>query len=272
MTPAEVAELEGAAARSSEAGRQPTDPNATVDTIGTADCHPSRGTACNYNDAWVEPGSTVMRVNGEPRTSIVTFPADGRVPYRQRPQRREQGFDNPEERINSERCLGNFNTREGVVINTSLYNNNLQIVQGTDTVAILVEMNHDARLVRLNDRHGPASVHDWYGDSIGRYEGDTLVVETTNIHPLQRNGATEKLKVTERFTRVAEDRLLYRFRVEDPATYTEPWGGEYELVTSNGPIYEYACHEGNRGLENLLAGARYEEKQRQSGQANPVGR
>jgi hypothetical protein len=103
-------------------------------------------------------------------------------------------------------------------------------------------------------------VPDWFGDAVARYEGDTLVVETINVHPIQRDGAGPKLKVTERYTRVGPNRLLYRFHVEDPDTFTQPWGGEQEFVPAEGPLYEFACHEGNYGLQNILAGARADEK------------
>jgi hypothetical protein len=180
-------------------------------------------------------------------------------------------MDNPEERSLPERCLESQNFREGALMTPTLYNNNYQIVQGPDTVAIVVEMSHDARIIRLNAQHRTDGVRDWFGDSIGRYEGGALVVETTNFHPLQLRANSDKLKLTERFTRVGKDRILYRFTVEDPETYSQPWGGEYEFTPSPGPLFEYACHEGNRGLEGILAGARWEEaQQRAAAQAKPT--
>jgi len=154
-----------------------------------------------------------------------------------------------------------------------LYNNHYQIVQSPGHVVIVVEMNHDARIVRIGGKHPPEHVKLWLGDSIGRWEGDTLVVETTNIHPDQAFNAdvrhylylTHTAKVTERFTRVAADQILYQFTVEDSTAYTQAWRGEMPLRTAPGPMYEYACHEGNHSLPGILRGARYEEKQRQGG-------
>jgi hypothetical protein len=133
-------------------------------------------------------------------------------------------------------------------------------VQTKDTVAIWVEMIHDVRLVHIGAKHRADGVKSFMGDSIGWWDGDTLVVETINFNPLQNvRGAGPKLKVTERFTRVAPDRLHYAFKLEDPETWAQPWGGEYEFGATNA-IYEYACHEGNYGLEGILAGARDEER------------
>ena len=131
-------------------------------------------------------------------------------------------------------------------------------------------MNHDARIIRLGGTHPPDDVRLWLGDSIGRWEGDTLVVETTNLHPAQAftAGTRHRLfippsaKVTERFTRVAADEILYQFAVEDARAYTQTWRGEMPMRATKGPMYEYACQEGNRSLEGILRGARYEEKQR----------
>jgi len=126
-----------------------------------------------------------------------------------------------------------------------------------------IEMNHDLRIIRLNSTHRTDGQRPYFGDSIGHWEGDTLVVETTNI-PQRQNfmGSWEKLKVTERFTRTAKDRLRYSFTVEDPATWDKPWGGEYEFAPLGGVIYEYACHEGNYALPGILGGARAEEKEK----------
>jgi hypothetical protein len=142
-----------------------------------------------------------------------------------------------------------------------LYNNNYQINQSRDEVTILVEMVHDVRHVRLNTKeHLPANIRPWMGDSIGWYEGDTLVVETTNLPRGQQfQGAWEKLKITERFTRTGKDHILYKFTIDDPTVWDAPWGGEYEFTPSKGVVYEYACHEGNYALEGILAGARAEE-------------
>jgi hypothetical protein len=129
-------------------------------------------------------------------------------------------------------------------------------------------MVHDARIIRLNAQPTPSSIQKWMGDSIGRWEGETLVVETTNFHPLQSfRGSSSNMKVTERFTRVAPDQILYKFTVEDPATFTQPFSGELPMNATNDLQYEYACHEGNYALPGILAGAREEEKLRASGKA-----
>jgi hypothetical protein len=143
------------------------------------------------------------------------------------------------------------------------YNNNYQIVQTRDHVMIMTEMVHDVRVIRMgnNLQHPPKSVRLWFGDSIGRWEGDTLVVETTNFHPLQEyRGASENLKVTERFTRNGPDTIHYRFTVEDPTTFTAPWTAELQFNRFDEMIYEYACHEGNYALANILSGERAKEK------------
>ncbi len=137
------------------------------------------------------------------------------------------------------------------------YNNNYQIVQSPDNVVIVTEMVHDARIVRLNAKHRTDDLRPYFGDSIGWFEGDTLVVETDHIPQSQQwMGSWKNLKVTERFKRVADDRLYYSFKIEDPTMWDAPWGGEYEFHPVGGPLYEYACHEGNYALHGVLAGAR----------------
>jgi hypothetical protein len=150
------------------------------------------------------------------------------------------------------------------------YNNNYTIVQTKDHGMIMTEMVHDVRIIRLGaTKHAPAQIHPWFGDSIGHWEGDTLVVETTNIHPTQLSesstfgpyrGASEQLKVTERFTRTAPDVLNYKFTVEDPGALTASYSGELPFNRINEPIYEYACAEGNYALPGMLAGAREQER------------
>ena len=143
------------------------------------------------------------------------------------------------------------------------YNNNYQVFQTADTVLIEVEMIHDLRVVRLNSRHRTDGIRPLMGDSIGRWEGDTLVVETVNIPQSQAwMGSWKDLKITERFTRVGKNRLHYAFTAEDPTFWDKPWGGEYEFSPLQGVIYEYACHEGNYALPGILAGARAEEAEK----------
>ena len=169
--------------------------------------------------------------------------------------------DNPEDRGLGERCLTSFAYSGGPVMLPLMYNNNYAFVQTKDDVAIEIEMVHDVRHIRIGaTRHPPADVRLWYGDSIGRWEGKTLVAETTNFRPEQSfRGSDENLKVVERFTRRGPGRLLYQFTVIDPTVWDKPWGGEYEFTASPGRIYEYACHEGNYALRNMLAGARARE-------------
>lgn len=268
LTEEQAAALEGRAEAYREAGNQPTDPTAGVPDDGN--------TSAGYNRFWTDPGTQVMRVAGKPRSSMLTT-ANGRVPPRKpdAPGRRTPFLltvdnlgnridpsDHPESRGISERCVF-FPTSAGPVMRPVLYNNNYVFVQGPDHVAITVEMIHDTRIIRLNGKHHNNGVRQWMGDSVGHYDGDTLVVETINFHPNQIGhffGASDELKLTERFTRVADDRLLYQFTIEDPATWNESWGGEYEFWPSDG-FYEYACHEGNIGLEGILAGARVEERE-----------
>jgi hypothetical protein len=152
------------------------------------------------------------------------------------------------------------------------YNNDYEFVQSRDAVAIVVEMVHDTRVIRLNAAHRTDGLRPWMGDSIGRFEGDTLVVETTNIPRAQAyHGSWRDLKVTERFTRVAPNRLLYQFTVEDPAMWDKPWGGEYEFSPLKGQLYEYACHEGNYALRNMLAGARAKDAKDAAAKAGAGG-
>jgi len=251
-------------------GNKPTDPNAKVTDL-PADCSDGRGTDCNYNAGWTDPGSVVSRVAGQGRNGFITMPADGRVPLRRElkgsalagrilpPGSRPS--DNPESRSLGERCLLSFGTSSGPVMTPGLYNNTYQFVQTRDEVAIVVEMVHDTRIVRLGAKHLPATLRPWMGDSIGWWDGDTLVVETASYHPEQSfRGASANLKVTERFTPVGPDRLHYGFWVEDPTVFSQPWGGEYEFWRLKGLVYEYACHEGNYGLANILSGARAEDQ------------
>ncbi len=268
LTEEQAARVQGRAEDYRRAGDAPTDPSAGAPT--------DRNTNLGYNRFWTDPGTQVMRVRGQPRSSLLTTP-DGRVPPRKadappRPNRRiaqtddtsaEAGsYDGPESRGLPERCIF-MPTTAGGVMRPVLYNNNYQITQGRDSVAIWVEMIHDIRIIRIGAEHNPAyaSIRPWSGDAIGRYEGDTLIVETKNYHPFQElYGASDQVKVTERFTRVADNRLLYQFEIDDPVTWEKPWGGEYEFWRSVG-IFEYACHEGNIGLYGILEGARELERQ-----------
>ncbi|HEX7137493.1 MAG TPA: hypothetical protein VF219_06590, partial [Vicinamibacterales bacterium] len=142
------------------------------------------------------------------------------------------------------------------------YNNLHQIVQTPTSVMILTEMVHDARVVRMNAKHLPSTIRMWLGDSIGYWEGDTLVVDTTNFTDKTRfRGATEDMHVVERFTRVDAKTLKYQFTIDDPKTWTKAWTGEYTWPATTERVFEYACHEGNYAMGNILRGARLREKE-----------
>ena len=264
MTADEVALIESAVQTAAEYDSKPTPQNATTEDIykSSSDCHPQRGN-CNYNAAWVDPGTYVNRINGEPRTSIITSPANGRIPWKNGPpppfaNGQEEKADNPEDLRLGTRCVLNGGLEFGAVISSSLYNNTIQIWQSPEAAAVKSEQVM-TRVARMNAQHRPGNISDWGGDAVAHIEGATLVVETINAHPLERDGASSKLKVTERYRRVGPNRLLYQFIVEDPDTFTQPWGGEQEFIPAQG-LYEYACHEGNYGMPNILAGFRSDEK------------
>ncbi len=245
----------------------------------------SKGPAGNvggYNTFWLDPGSHYTTINGQRRTSIIVDPPDGRVPpltpeARQRnaarqvtvtsdQQSRENdpgyegpgAYDDPERRPLGERCLLGFASTSGPpALPNYFYNNLHQIVQAPKYVMILTEMVHDARIVRLDGEHLPKTIRKWMGDSIGSWEGDTLVVDTTNFTDQTRfRGSSEDLHVVERFTRIDAKSLLYRFTVEDPTSWAKPWTGEYVWPATKDLMYEYACHEGNYALGDILRGAR----------------
>jgi hypothetical protein len=235
------------------------------------------GAVGGYNSFWIDPGEHVLRVDGQPRSSILIDPPNGRAPgvtdaakaamAKNAEIRKKQGseFDHPELRPNAERCLTSFGRNAGPpMLPNYFYNNNYTIVQGKDSVMILTEMVHDARVVRIGGTHPPSSVRFWFGDSIGRWEGDTLVIETTNFSQ-QGNfrGAWENLKITERITRKDARTLNYRFTVEDPTFFTAAMTGElvFNAMQPGELVYEYACHEANYGLEGVMSGARAQERE-----------
>jgi hypothetical protein len=263
ITEDEARELEGAEAAYNEAADAPSD----LTKPAPATCRSGSGPTCGYNNFWIDRGSQVATVNGERRSSLIVDPANGKAPLA--PERRQhlaerrvsQNFDGPEARPLGERCLLAFGSSSGPPMLPVLYNNNYQIVQTKEAVVILVEMVHDARIIRLQGRPAPRGVPKWMGDSVGSWEGDTLVVETTNFtrHESFR-GATPDAKIIERFRRAAPDKIEYRFTVEDPKAFTQAWSGEIPFYRTDNPLYEYACHEGNYALPGILAGARAEEK------------
>lgn len=236
-----------------------------------------------YNAFWVDPGSSLARVKGEFRSSYVIDPPNGQIPRLAQPKINFAnsnfgaryltgvgGNSDPEALPMAERCLIGFGNTSGPGMQGVLYNSNYQFVHTDDHLMIMVEMVHDTRIIPLFNsakearaNHSPDAIKSWLGDSVGWYEGDSVVVETINYHPLQiEQGSikiTEDGKLTERFTRYSDTEIVYQFTVEDPNFYSQPWTAELSFHASEGPIFEYACHEGNYAMEGILAGARLEE-------------
>jgi len=229
---------------------------------GTAEADVGRA----YNDFWWDRGTKVVTTR---RTSLVIDPNDGKIPPLTTAGRERQAerlaanrgreFDGPENRPLAERCIIWAST--GPPMLPTAYNNNIRIVQGAGYVAILIEMIHDIRIIPLENRsHLSQEVRQLKGDSRGHWEGDTLVVETTNFtNRTAFRGASENMRLTERFKRLDADTLLYQFTVNDPETFTKPWTVEIPVTRSEGPLFEYACHEGNYAMTGGLAGARTAE-------------
>jgi len=225
-----------------------------------------------YDPIYFSIGDSLAEIDGKYRTSIIIDPVDGQIPFREQASatRRELanslfGFpeslgrsDGPEGRALSDRCLKAFSSSTPFL--SSVYNNNMQIVQSPDHVVLVVEMVHDARIVKIDQEHRDLPYNKWLGDSIGYYEDDTLIVVTkdfNNWEIVNGFGISPSVNtiVTERFTRVADDQVLYSFTIDDPDLYTQPWSGEMPMRPSEG-MYEYSCHEGNHALPGILAGAR----------------
>lgn len=228
----------------------------------------SSGTG-GYNVLFIDRGSEFARVDGVKRTSLIIDPADGRVPpLTDAAKERNSGMfrrmmrasDDVEDHPLSERCIIGFGSTSGPPMLPVLYNNNYQIVQTRDYVMIMIEMVHDIRIVRINGAHPPSSVRELLGDSIGHWEGDTLVVDTTNFTDQTRfHGTGENLHVIERFQRTDANTILYKATIDDPTTFTRQWTLEYPFRSTPGPIYEYACHEGNYAMDDILGGVRKAE-------------
>ena len=258
---------------------------------------PVGGDVGGYNLFWLDPGSDTFQLDGEWRTSILIDPPNGRFPpmteqgeklYRARLDlwdfRSESGatdafwldkevgpYDDPELRPFGDRCLLGFGSPAGPPVLPVVYNNLKRIVQTESHVMILAEMVHDARIVRIGGEHSESGPRKWLGESIGHWEGDTLVVETRNFMPA-RSGlsapgfrqqvlTSADLRVVERFSRIDNKTLRYEFTVEDPQIWTAPWSGEYPWPATDARIFEYACHEGNYALGNIMRGARILEKE-----------
>lgn len=219
----------------------------------------------------------VMQINGEFRTSFLVSPKDGQLPDLTAEGREARanrlaefprgfGFargDNPESYTLAERCLRDFGSSSGPPMMPVGYNNTYQIVQTPDYVMILVEMIHDARIIPLTTKHRPAAIEQWMGDSIGHYDGDTLVVETTGFRPNQAfRGAPGDMKIVERFRRISDTQILYSFDIDEPTVFTAPIKAEIAMNATEGPLYEYACHEGNYSFASMLQGQRAAEAER----------
>lgn len=227
--------------------------------------------ADSYNNFWFDDGTRVARYNGEFRSSLLIDPPNGRMPaYTVKAQERlrvaaelreSRGpFAGPESRPLAERCLMSFGSSSGPPMLPILYNNHYQIVQSPGYVMILVEMVHDARIIRIDADPLPDALRPWMGDSIGHWEGDTLIVETRNLNPNQKfRNSTENFRITERFTRVSDDVMNYSFTAQDPDTFVQSFSAEMPMNLTDDILYEYACHEGNYSLPGVLAGARLDE-------------
>ena len=241
-----------------------------------------------YNSFWTDPGSQLANVMGEFRTSYIIDPPNGQIPRLEEPlvdlNRKSFGYryltgigDNsgPEALPLAERCLIGFGNTAGPGMMGTLYNSTYQFVQTDDYVTIVVEMAHDARIIptfeseeeaRANRR--PSVLQQWFGDSVGWYDGDTLIVETVNINPQQMQQSSVPIsaagKITERFTRYSDTEIVYQFTIDDSNLYSQPWTAELSFHVTDGRLYEYACHEGNYAMPGILAGARRAERETES--------
>jgi hypothetical protein len=257
------------AAAALAADLKPTDPNAG--DLGVAPV-----VAQGFNSFWTDSGDSYARVKGQYRASWIVFPADGQQPLTaagaalERAAAVTRGLqtpDGPEQMSPNDRCIIGSRGSGGPGMLNNVYNSNYQIVQTPDAVVIVVEMAHDARTIPVfptkaaaQAAHGPAVLQRWLGDSTAWWEGDVLVIETLNVNPQQGIFGpihlSPKGRVTERLTRASAGQIFYEFQVEDPVYYTGPWRAEMSLNAIKGPIYEYACHEGNYALRGILAAAR----------------
>lgn len=257
--------------KQAEVDARPSDPNAGPLPAGAL------GSA--HDAVFLDAGSAFAKIKGEYRTSWIVEPADGRLPLTElgRERAREAAATSgrldpfgPEDLAPNDRCLIGSRGSGGPGMLNNLYNSNYQFVQAPDALVIVVEMNFGTRAIPiLKDKataqaaHRPAVLNLWMGDSVAWWEGDALVVETINVNPQQGHFGPIFLspqgRVTERLTRASPKEIYYEFRVEDPVHYTQPWRAEMVLEALNGQIYEYACHEGNYAMSNILAGARADE-------------
>ena len=257
-----------------------SDPNRGAPTKGgDGNNTAGAGGVGGYNAFYIDPGTEVHAIDGKIRNSIIYEPADGRQPMPTPSgalkmlkvyasfmhdndgtaswlsSRGDGPFDGPETLALSERCLLGFDGAAPAL--PSLYNNYKRIIQTEDHVMILFEMVHDARIIKMNSGHNDESIRDWQGDSVGHWEGDTLVVKTKNFTEYNGlPGADRNLELTERFTLREDGDILYDFTVDDPTAWMDSWSGDYLWKATGGKVYEYACHEGNYSMGNILRGAR----------------
>jgi len=229
----------------------------------------SNGDVVSDTTVWWEKGKSIVSTR---RTSLIIDPPDGRIPALTpeaqkkmaeiRAEARKHPNSGPEDFGLQSRCIL-WPAAGPLPMLPSPYNNNYQIYQTKDYVTIEIEMIHDARIIPLDGSpHLPPTVRLWMGDSRGHWEGDTLVVETTNFTDKTRfRGSDENLRLIEKFTRSAPDTLMYQFTLDDPTAFTKPWTGELPMLATPGPVYEFACHEGNEAIPNMLKIARQAEKQ-----------
>ena len=263
LTPEEALDVEQGWRNRYDLLAQPIDPERGPPTDGNADF--------GYNSFWWDPRDDAIEINGEYRTSIIIDPPDGQIPFveggapghdqrtvwRSRPG--VEPFDDYPLRPLAERCLLTFGSGSGPPMLPILYNSNYQIVQTPEYFMILAEMVHDARIVRLNDNHHEDDFDKWMGDSVGWWEGNALKVETRDFHPQQSfRGSSHAVVISEEFELLGPDKIRYRFTIDDPLTYTQPWTGEVAMnrKAPEERMYEYACHEGNYAFAGILAGAR----------------
>ncbi len=234
-----------------------------AEALTRGDQPPPPGDTGAYNAFWFDRGESTGR------TSLIVDPPDGRIPFtrdgRQRLDERRRLLGRPahgpEDRSPGERCA--HHTKAGPPMSAGGYNNHLRIFQTPGTVVVWTEQNHDARIIPMDGRPPVAgAIRQWMGDSRGRWEGDTLVVETTNFSGrAYYQGSTHRMHLVERFTRTGADTLEYEYTVSDPASYTRPWTASITMTSIEGDLYEFACHEGNYGMEGILAGARADERE-----------
>ena len=226
------------------------------------------GRGRGYNAFWIDPGTKFGLINGEHRTAWIVDPVDGRIPYNdagraRKALLREKILASMVER--ADRCIST-GLRTGPPMINGLYNNNYEFVQTADYIVLRTEMISHARIIPINSEHKMAALAPMFGESVAHWDGDTLVVETTNFSPMQEEAAislTNSGKVVERFTRVSKEQIVYEFTVDDPAYYSQPWHGELSFLSTPSKVYEFACHEGNYAMSGILAGARRAEHDQQ---------